>query len=57
MFPATDPVGELTYIMSNGPNDPSFYIVRTKNDAAGPIGTAPGLPGVVYARVVTVTPP
>lgn len=50
-------MGELTYIMTNGPNDPSFYIVRTKKDAAGPIVTAPGLPGVVYARTATVTPP
>lgn len=49
-FPATDPPGEATYIMTNGPNDPSYYVVRTKKEATGVVITVTGLPGTVYGR-------
>jgi hypothetical protein len=49
-FPGTDAAEERTYLMTNGPNDPAFYIVRTRRDAADVVVTAPSLPGTVYAR-------
>jgi hypothetical protein len=49
-FPVTDATNEATYLMTNGPNDPAFYIVRTRKDAPDAIISFASLPGTVYRR-------
>jgi hypothetical protein len=49
-FPVTDATDERTYLLTNGPTDPSYYIVRTRKEVTNAVITAPGLPGTVYTR-------
>ena len=49
-FPVTDTTDERTYLLTNGPTDPSYYIFRTRKDVTDAVITAPGLPGTVCTR-------
>ena len=49
-WPSTDGADEITYLYFNGPNDPVYYVVRTKKGIANGIISIPSLPGTVYAR-------
>ena len=39
---------ELRYLLTNGQNDPSFYVIRTDRAYENPIISAPSLPGTLY---------